>query len=205
MDRLLEAGPEPGDVDANEVWSSCLRACVASRLAVSDQGLALKAFKQLLKLAEEIRTEEILSDAAFTAAALISHLGQEHYELAVLTLRDLARACQKLCQEPAQAVDMPAVTEHRRSMLELAATIEPLLKEFLGSGPSLPAGLGAAFQAAFSLHKSLPSGEPRIQFLHLLGDSVRPFVSTFAAQENAGTILLRSLPTIIDAARRGKK
>lgn len=85
-------------------------------------------------------------------------------------------------------------------MLRLAATIEPLLKEFSGSGRSLPAGLGAAFQAAFLLHESLPSGEPRIKFLRRLGDSVRPFVSTFAAQENAGTFLLRSLPTIIDAA-----
>jgi hypothetical protein len=57
LDRLLEAGPEPGDVDANEFWSSCLRACVASCLALSDQGRALKAFKRLLKLAEEIRTQ----------------------------------------------------------------------------------------------------------------------------------------------------
>jgi len=107
MEFLFEAGPEPGDVNANKVWSSCLSACVSSRLAVSDQELALKAFKQLLKLAEEIRTDEILSDAAFTAAALISHLGQEHHELAVRTLRDLELAFQKLYRGPAQVAAMP--------------------------------------------------------------------------------------------------
>lgn len=72
----------------------------------------------------------------------------------------------------------------------------------------MPGALGAAFQAAFSLHESLPSLKVRIQFLHMLKDVVRPFASTFAvqenagtAQENAGTFLLRSLlPTMIDAA-----
>jgi hypothetical protein len=201
MQWIFEAGPELGDDEAREVWSTCLRACIGSRLSAGDANHALRIFEHLLRLVEESPTDNKLSDAAFTAAEIITYLGESEISRAVNLLEDLARTFHKASGVSDPFGAMPPVTKHRQQMLALHKKVAPILDAFLGVGPTWPGALGAAFQAVFTIGAALPSAKARLVLLGILEEYIQPFVDATSATDDPGVFLLHSLLTLVRARR----
>jgi hypothetical protein len=192
LQMILESGPEIGDDQAREVWSSCLRACVGTQMAAGKTELALRTFALLLRLAEGSPTDHTLTDAAFIAAELITYLGLPEITGVIKLLEDLVKAFNRRGKVAAPFGAMPPVTEHRRQMLALKSRMDPVFAEIFGTRLTWPGAFGAAFQATVSLGERLPSLQQRLALLAYLEKRIQPVIDAAPTSDDPGTFLLRS-------------